>query len=180
MRNKNKGILFWITGLSGSGKTAIAKKIKKRISRLYGPTIELSGDDFRKIFKLNKYTEKARIEYLLKYLHFCKLITNQKINLIFNLIGMYNRARRWNRKNIDNYVEIYIKADIYKIISFKRKKIYFNKTRNVVGLDIKPQFPKKPHIVINNDFSKSIDDLVKELLSKIKKLNLWGLKIYFQ
>ena len=52
------------------------------------------------------------------------------------------------------------------------KKIYFNKTRNVVGLDIKPQFPKKPHIVINNDFSKSIDDLVKELLSKIKKLNL--------
>ena len=32
IRNKNKGILFWITGLSGSGKTAIAKKIKKEIS----------------------------------------------------------------------------------------------------------------------------------------------------
>ena len=61
IRNKNKGILFWITGLSGSGKTAIAKKIKKRISHLYGSTIELSGDDFRKIFRLNKYTKKARI-----------------------------------------------------------------------------------------------------------------------
>ncbi len=80
IRNKNKGILFWITGLSGSGKTAIAKKIKKKISHLYGPTIELSGDDFRKIFKLNKYTKKARIEYLLKYLHFCKLILKYKIN----------------------------------------------------------------------------------------------------
>ena len=26
--NENKGILFWITGLSGCGKTSIAKKIK--------------------------------------------------------------------------------------------------------------------------------------------------------
>ena len=51
IRNKDKGILFWITGLSGSGKTAIAKKIQKKISYLYGPTIEFSGDDFRKIFR---------------------------------------------------------------------------------------------------------------------------------
>tara|TARA_B000000460_G_scaffold220660_1_gene172306 strand:+ start:55 stop:588 length:534 start_codon:yes stop_codon:yes gene_type:complete len=172
IRNKNKGILFWITGLSGSGKTSIAKKIKNKISHLYGPTIELSGDDFRKIFKLNKYTKKARIEYLLKYLHFCKLITNQKINLIFNLIGMYNRARRWNRKNIDNYVEIYIKADIHKIIKLKRKATYLKNKKNIVGLDIKPEFPKKPNIVIKNDFNKSTDKLAKELLSKIKNLNL--------
>ena len=171
IRNKNKGILFWITGLSGSGKTAIAKKIKKKISCLYGPTIELSGDDFRKIFKLNKYTKKARIEYLLKYLHFCKLITNQKINLIFNLIGMYNRARDWNRKNIDNYVEIYIKTDIHKIIKFKKKAIYLKNKKNIVGLDIKAEFPKKPHITINNDFTRSTEALSKELLDKIKDLN---------
>jgi adenylylsulfate kinase len=170
--NKNKGILFWITGLSGSGKTAIAKKIYKKISHLYGPTIEISGDDFRKIFRLNKYTKKARIEYLPKYLHFCKLITDQKINLIFNLIGMYNRARRWNRKNIDNYVEIYIKADIHKIIKLKRKATYLKNKKNIVGLDIKPEFPKKPNIVIKNDFNKSTDKLAKELLSKIKNLNL--------
>ena len=28
---KNKGIVFWITGLSGSGKTQIGKKVKKDI-----------------------------------------------------------------------------------------------------------------------------------------------------
>tara|TARA_B100000745_G_scaffold44844_1_gene27082 strand:+ start:159 stop:689 length:531 start_codon:yes stop_codon:yes gene_type:complete len=170
IRNKDKGILFWITGLSGSGKTAIAKKIKKRIFQLYGPTIELSGDNFRKIFGLNKYTKKARIENLQKYLHFCKLITNQKINLIFNLIGMYNRARNWNRKNIDNYVEIYIKANIHKIIKLKKKPIYLHNKRNIIGLDIKPEFPKKPDIVIENDFIKNTDELAKELLKKIQKL----------
>ena len=172
IRNKNKGILFWITGLSGSGKTTIAKKIKKEISHLYGPTIDLSGNNFRKIFKLNKYTKKARIEGLLKYLHLCKLIINQKINLIFNLIGMSNRARRWNRKNIDNYVEIYIKADIKKIIKLKKKEIYRKNRKNIVGLDIKAEFPKKPHITINNDFTRSLEVLSKELLDKIKGLNI--------
>ena len=32
IKNNNKGILFWITGLSGSGKTGIAEKIKNNIS----------------------------------------------------------------------------------------------------------------------------------------------------
>ncbi len=73
IRNKNKGILFFVTGLAGSGKTSIAKKIKKEISHLYGPTIEVSGDNFRKIFKFNKYTQKARNEYLMNYLVFAKL-----------------------------------------------------------------------------------------------------------
>ena len=36
---KNKGILFWVTGLSGSGKTRIAKKIVGEITKSYGKTI---------------------------------------------------------------------------------------------------------------------------------------------
>ena len=48
-RDLKKGTLFWITGLSGSGKTTIAKKIKKDIQNLYGPTLLISGDDIRKI-----------------------------------------------------------------------------------------------------------------------------------
>ena len=51
---KNKGILFWITGLSGSGKTAIAEKIKSNILNKYGPTVAVSGNELRKIFNYNK------------------------------------------------------------------------------------------------------------------------------
>ena len=34
MKKNNKGILFWITGLSGSGKTQISKKIYKQIKKI--------------------------------------------------------------------------------------------------------------------------------------------------
>ena len=172
IRNKRKGILFWITGLSGSGKTKIAKKIESKIYRLYGPTLNLSGDDFRKTFKLYKYSHKERIKNLWKYHNFCRLITDNKINLIFSIVGLYNRVRNWNRKNIDNYVEIYIEANMNKILSFKQKPIHLKVKKNIVGLDIKAELPKKPDIIVKNDFNKSLDELAKELLSKIKNLNL--------
>ena len=107
----NKGILFWVTGLSGSGKTTISKKIKNEIAKRYGPTILFSGDDLRKIFKIRKYSYKARLEYGKKCCNFAKFVTNQKINLIFAILGMIDELRSWNRKNIENYVEIYIKSN---------------------------------------------------------------------
>ena len=121
-KNKNKGILFWITGLSGSGKTTIAKKIKKDIIQLYGPTMLVSGDNLRKIFNFNKYTYNERVSNSKKFCKFAKFVTNQKINLIFAAVGMMDSMRKWYRNNIDNYIEIYIKADLKKIIRLKKIK----------------------------------------------------------
>ena len=169
-KNSKKGILFWITGLPGSGKTAVAKKIRKDIQKLYGPTLVVSGDNLRKIFGFNKYTLEERIKLSRKFNNFAKFITNQKINLIFAVVGMIDSTRKWNKANIDNYLEIYIKTNIKKIISYKKKKIYFSKNKkNIIGIGIKPQFPKKPDIIVLNDFKKNINDLKKEILKKIIK-----------
>ena len=166
---KDKGILFWITGLSGSGKTQIAKKIKNQISKIYGPTIFISGDDMRKIFELKEYTKKARIAYGIKLARFYKFVTDQNINIIFAVVSLRDKIRKWNKKTISNYIEIYIKADIKKIMSIGKKKIYKNFNKNIVGIDIIPEFPKSPNITIENNFNKSVKRLSDELLKKIKK-----------
>ena len=112
--NKNKGILFWITGLSGSGKTTLGKKIHKDIIKKFGPTIMISGDDVRKIFKLVGYENNERLEITNKYCKFAKYVTDQKLNIIFAVVSMFDSPRQWNRMNIKNYVEIYIKSNIKK------------------------------------------------------------------
>ena len=169
--NKNKGILFWITGLSGSGKTVIAQKIKSDIAKYYGPTLLVSGDDLRKIFKFNKYTAKERKVLGKYYCDYAKFITNQKINLIFAVVGMRDSTRQWNKKNIDNYLEIYIKANLKTIIKTNIKKIYHKKNcGDIVGINIKPELPKKPDIKINNNFTKSTHLLSQELISQIRTI----------
>ena len=50
----------------------------------------------------------------------------------------------------------------------QKKKIYKNK--NVVGLDIKPVYPKKPHIIVENDFKKDTLFLSKEVSKKLNKI----------
>ena len=167
---KNHGILFWSTGLSGSGKTKIAKKISNNIRKNYGKTVVLSGDEIRNIFNLKGYSYEERLETVLKYCKLAKKITSQNINVIFAVIGMVDVLRRWNKRNQKNYVEIYIKSDLKKIINAKKKKIYHKKVSKIVGVDIPPEFPKNTDIIITNDFKKDLDYLSKILLKKIEDL----------
>ena len=171
LNNKNKGILFWITGLSGSGKTTLGRKIKKDITKTYGPTIMISGDDIRKIFELEGYEYNERVTILKKYSLFAKYITEQKINIILAVVGMVETQRRWNRANIENYIEIYIQSSIKDIIKLKKKKIYNKKhPGKLIGIDIKPEFPKKPNIKIINSFKKTTDQMAKTLITNINIL----------
>tara|TARA_B100001063_G_C16430866_1_gene388750 strand:- start:3 stop:527 length:525 start_codon:yes stop_codon:yes gene_type:complete len=165
--NKDYGILFWITGLSGSGKTLLAKKIRKKISNIYGPTLVISGDDIRNIFQLKGYSYKDRKNTVQKYCKLSRFLTSQGINVIFAVVGMIDEIRDWNKKNIKNYFEIFIKSEIKTIIKNRKKKVYENFKKNIVGLDIKPEFPKKPDVIIQNDYKRSLDKLSRELLIKI-------------
>lgn len=123
-KDKNKGLLIWITGLSGAGKTSIANSIKKEFQKNYGKTLVINGDDLRKIFNLNRYDQKSRLNYVKQYCKFLKFITNQNINVIFTVIGLFNEVREWNKKNIKNYYEVFIKADISKIKKKEKKYLF--------------------------------------------------------
>lgn len=166
--NNKSGIVFWVTGLAGSGKTTIAKKMKSKIQKIYGPTVVLSGDDIRSIFNLKGYTYKERLLTVKKYQKLIKKLTNQKINVIFAVIGMMNEIRKINRKMFKNYVEIFITANIKRLRSKDKKKLYSKKI-NVVGKDIIAELPRKPHIKILNNFKKNPSILVDMIVKKLSK-----------
>ena len=148
--SKKTGFLFWITGFSGSGKTTLAKRILPYIRAKLGTTVHLDGDNLRSILKLDGYSLKDRLSNSEKYTRLAKYLTKQDVNVVFSLVGLMNKPRNWNRINIKNYVEIYIKSDVKKII--KRDK--------------------KPHILIDNTFNKNMASLEVELKNKISKIIL--------
>ena len=171
-RDKKKGILFWITGLSGSGKTTLGKAIHKDVQSLYGPTIMISGDTIRKIFYLRGHKKEERLRVSKSYCHFAKYITNQKINIIFAVVGLFHSLHSYNRRIHKNYVEIFINSNIDQLKNMKKKVFYKKKTKNVWGIDLMPEFPKKPDIILINKFDKTTSALSKQLLKKINKLIL--------
>ena len=56
-------------------------------------------------------------------------------------------------------------------------KIY-KKKKNILGIDIKPEFPKNPHIVVENNFNNSIKNITMDLIKKINKIIQIKIKLY--
>ena len=167
---KKYGIVFWITGLSGSGKSNLGNIIFSDINKKYGKTIIIHGDDIRNIYDFNQYEKKDRIKLGKSNSDLCKLIADQGVNVIFTTVALFQKLHRYNRINIKNYIEIYVKSDIRNLLKNKKKKFYKKKTKFVWGLDIKPEFPNKPDILLNNNFDIPIPKLGKILLKRIEKV----------
>ena len=136
-----QGIIFWITGLSGSGKTTLAKNIKNFVSKNYGPTVCIHGDEIRNTFNLKSYSKSDRLKIGKMYVKLIKILINQRINVIFSVVGLFHELQRYNRRTFKNYLEIFIKSDIQVLI--KKKEKFFTKKMNFIwGIDLKPEFPK--------------------------------------
>jgi adenylylsulfate kinase len=170
--DKRYGIVFWITGISGSGKSTISKGIIKFIKKKFGPTIILSGDNLRTIFDLDKYDRNYRMQIGRQYTKLLRLIIANKINVLFSVVGLFHKLHKYNRLQLKNYIEILIDANFKTTMLRKQKIFYKRKIKNVWGKDIKPEYPNKPHIVIKNNFQKSKKFLYKELIKKINHLKI--------
>ena len=129
----------------------------------------MSGDDLRSITNFHKYEKKDRLEFSKTKLKFYKFITDQKINLIFSTISLFKSVRKANKRNIDNYVEIYIEADVEEIIKNKKKKLYKKKKKKIWGVNIKAEFPKKPFIKVKSNFNKPLNEVANNLAKLIFK-----------
>ena len=167
---KKYGIVFWITGISGSGKSSLSRMIYPFVKKNFGPTIILSGDNLRKIFKLNKYDKNYRMQIGKQYTRLLRLLIANKINVLFSAVGLFHELHKYNRKQLKNYIEIFIDANFKKTEIRKQKIFYRTKINNVWGREIKPEYPKNPHILIKNNFQKNKNFLSAELIKKINKL----------
>lgn len=166
--NNKKGLIFWFEGLSGSGKTSIANKIKPFLDKKIGPTIIFNGDDVRSILKNKDYSKNARKITAEKYFKLAKFISNQNINVIFTIVGLHGYVDKLIKSNA-NIIRVLIKSNVNDIIKFGKKKTYQKNKKNIVGIDIKPIWPLKPDIIIKNNFKKSIEHLVDEFKKKTTK-----------
>ena len=165
--NKKKGILFFITGLSGSGKSTLGKLILNYIKKKYGITILIHGDDFRRIYKNKSYSKDQRYRFGCQNTLLIKKILDQGVNVIYTAVSLSHKSQKFKRKKIENYIEIFLISPLNKILKFKKKKIYLNKTKNIVGIDIRAEYPKKPDIKIYNNFNKPMIEVSKNLEKKI-------------
>ena len=166
--NSKYGLVFWMEGYSGSGKSSIMKLIHSKIEKKYGPTLNISGDDLRKLYNLNGYKKKDRIKNSYKFSQFLEFLSRKKINILYTVVGLNHSSRKIYKTKIKNFIITYIDADIKEIIKLGKKKTY-KKKKIIVGIDIAPEYPKNPDFIIKNDMKTNLKSLATTYFRDIKK-----------
>ena len=176
--------VFWITGLSGPGKTTIGKRLYMRLRERGFPVVMLDGDSMRAVFgDVFGYSEDERRKCAMCYSRLCKMLAEQGITVVCCTISMFDSVRSWNRENISDYVEVYIKTSLKTLIKRDQKGLYSGlqegASSNVPGMDMRFEEPKMPDVVIDNDGNISIDECVDYIL-KAEKAHMISLRNHSQ
>ncbi len=143
-------MVFWITGLSAAGKTTVGRALADRLWALGRPVLYLDGDVLRGIFPGgDRYSRADRLDLAHRYARLCQEAASQGIDVVCATISMFDAVRAWNRNHIPGYCEVYLRVPVEELKRRDTKNVYQSAT-DVVGLDLAPELPKTPDIVIDN------------------------------
>ena len=158
-----KGTVYFFTGLSGAGKTTLGGLFHERLKAHKPNVVWLDGDKIRPVYLENVgYTSEERLMASKRTFRLCKMLADQGIDVVVCCIAMYDEVRRWNRENIENYKEIYIRVTKETLLARNQKGLYTSGT-NVVGVDLPFDEPQCSDVVVQNDGQKRPLEIVEEL-----------------
>src|SRR6266702_5014489 len=136
----NKGFTIWFTGLSGAGKSTLSEIIEERL-RAHGRNVEvLDGDIVRThLSKGLGFSREDRDTNIKRIAFVCGLLTRNGVVSISAAIAPYAEAREWARKEIGNFVEIYVKCHIEVCRKHNEKGLYklvdVGKIKRFIGVE---------------------------------------------
>ena len=173
-----KGKVFWLTGLSGSGKTTIALQLEKELYKLGFLVQILDGDNIRAGINNNlSFSEADRAENIRRISEVSKLFLNCGV-ITINCFVSPTKKMRQNAKKIigkENYYEIFINADLEtcekRDVKGLYKKARSGEIKNFTGIDAEYEKPNNPNLEVDTtqlSIDQSIEIILKNILSQIK------------
>lgn len=155
---KQKPKVIWLTGLSGSGKSTLANELALKLHNEGKLVYVLDGDNVR--MGLNKdlsFSSNDRKENIRRIAEVANLMLDVGVIVITTFISPFIEERK-NAKQIigeENFVEVYIKADL-RICEARDPKGLYKKARAgeipmFTGITSPYEEPINPNMFIKTD-----------------------------
>jgi len=171
-------MVTWMIGLSRAGKTTLSQLLYKKLKPDVSNLVLLDGDAIRVLFGSDvDHTIEGRRKNAERISHLSKFLSDQNIHVIAAVLSIFPEWQAWNRKNISNYQEVYIKASMDSLEKRDTNGLYSQAKKglmkNVVGVDIPFPEPKQPDLVIENNIeTANFDSMLEKVLTlaEIRKI----------
>ena len=153
--------VLWMTGLPCSGKTTIAKKLRKLMPAL----VVLDGDELRAQSSSNDFSREGINENNRKVANLAKYTSKPAC---VSLISPFKKNREDARKIIgtDRFIEVYIKCSLStceeRDVKGMYKKARRNEIKDFIGIHTDYEIPDNPELIINTE-TNPLDDCVTQM-----------------
>ncbi|MHA1210779.1 MAG: adenylyl-sulfate kinase, partial [Candidatus Freyarchaeota archaeon] len=149
-----EGFGVWLTGLPASGKTTIARALEKALRRR-GLRVEvLDGDEVRRNLSPDLgFTRKDRETHARRVAYVAKLLVRNGVAVIVGLISPYRNFREHARKQIGNFVEVWVKCPLEECMRRDPKGLYERALRgeisDLTGIQDPYEEPLNPEVTVD-------------------------------
>lgn len=174
---KKTAHVYWLTGLSDSGKSTMCSMLVKHLRENGRSVIQLDGDEIRAVVGAVKaHNREDRLALALRYSKLCKLLADQGFDVAIATISLFEEVHKWNRDHLPGYCEIFLDVPVEELRRRDSKGIYErydrNEINNVAGIDLKVDFPKNPDIMLRFDPTMGQNETFAELLRQLDELGM--------
>ena len=173
---KQKGVVIWFTGLSGSGKSTIANQVANALHQLGKLTNVLDGDNIR--HGLNKnlgFSPEDREENIRRIGEVAKLFVDAGVITTTAFISPYRKDRDKVREILEDgrFIEVFVDCPL-EVCENRDPKGLYKKARageikGFTGIDAPYEIPEKAEVVINTndlDLAASTQKVIDYLSDK--------------
>ncbi len=173
--NGHKAAVLWFTGLSGSGKSTIAKKLEQRLFADGISTTFLDGDNLR--HGLNgdlDFSSADRQENIRRASEVAKLSYAHGNLTLACFISPFAADRQFARGLVENgrFLEIYVKCDLSVVKRRDTKGLYAKalsgEIKNFTGISSPYEEPTHAELIVETDI-QSVDSIVDQIMVELKE-----------
>jgi len=176
LKLNQKAKVLWLTGLSGSGKTTIAKVVEKELHEKGFLTQLLDGDNIRAGINNNLgFSDTDRKENIRRIAEVSKLFLNCGVITINCFVSPTKEIREQARKIIgeDNFVEVFVDTPLSICESRDTKGLYAKarkgEIKDFTGISAPFEMPASAAIILKTE-NKTIEESASELVDYILPL----------
>ncbi len=173
-----RSCVLWMTGLSGSGKSTIAKGLEKKLHEAGYLSYVLDGDNVRSGINANLgFSEEDRLENIRRVSEVSKLFLQAGVITINSFVSPTKDVRQLAKDIIgaEDFIEVYINAPFevcaQRDVKGLYKKALAGEIKNFTGLDAPFEAPNNAEIEIKTaemSVEDSVEQIFQQLIQRIK------------
>ncbi len=153
--------VLWLTGLSGSGKSAIAERVCQALEHRGLKVEHLDGDQIRDLFPATGFTRADRDAHVKRVGYLASRLEKHGVFVVASLVSPYAESRDFARRLCRTFVEVYVSTPLAECERRDAKGLYARarrgEIRNFTGIDDPYEPPERPDLVIDTRHT-SVED----------------------